>query len=180
MVFLQNTTDKKQKMPEFVFSQVVKEIRLIINTEELFFNSLHEEMIASVYNSQNRSIKQIVGHLIDSASNNLHRIVHLQYNECPLIFPNYATNGNNDKWIDIQNYQEEDWHALVQLWKYSNLHIIHVIKHINTNTVNNKWIASLGKEISLKDMVMDYPGHLKLHIGEIHELYNKYIADTEV
>ena len=26
----------------------------------------------------------------------------------PLSFPNYATFGNNDRWIAIQNYQNED------------------------------------------------------------------------
>ena len=48
-------------------------------------------------NSQDRTIKQILGHLVDSASNNMHRIVHFQYHDSPLHFPNYATNGNKDR-----------------------------------------------------------------------------------
>jgi hypothetical protein len=158
-------------MPEPFFSQTIKEIREIIEREEFYLNSLDEEFIISKLNSQKRSIKQIVGHLIDSASNNLHRIVHLHYNEIPLVFPNYATNGNNDRWIAIQNYQEEDWYILIQLWKYSNLHIIHVMEQVDVDKINNKWIASQGKEVSLKDMILDYPRHLKLHIREIHDLY---------
>ena len=108
--------------------------------------------------------------MIDSASNNIHRIVHLQYGESPLIFPNYATNGNNDRWIAIQNYQEEDWNLLVQLWKYSNLHVAHIIKNIDSERLDHKWIASPGKEISLREMITDYPRHLKLHLDEIQEL----------
>jgi len=54
--------------------------------------------------SQYRNIKQILGHKIDSASNNTHRIVYLQYRESPCDYPNYATKGNNDKWIAIQDY----------------------------------------------------------------------------
>jgi len=158
-------------MPASVFSQEINEIRQIVETEETFLNTLSNDVITSGFNSQNRSIKQIVGHMIDSTSNNLHRIVHLQYNETPLVYPNYATNGNNDRWIAIQYYQDEDWHTLVQLWKYSNLHIIHVIQHINPDKIDNKWIASPGVEVSLKDMVNDYPRHLKLHIHEIYELY---------
>ena len=65
--------------------------------------ALTEEVITTRRNSQNRSIKQIVGHKIDSASNNTHRIVHMQYQPSPLQFPNYASNGNNDRWIAIQN-----------------------------------------------------------------------------
>ncbi len=159
-------------MSELFFLHVTKEIREIIEIEEAYLNSLDKDSISNKFNCQNRSIKQIVGHMIDSATNNLHRIVHLQYNETPLIFPNYSTNGNNDRWIAIQNFQEENWHLLVQLWKYSNLHIIHVIEHVNLNKMDNKWIASPTEEVSLKDMILDYPRHLKLHINEIHELYN--------
>lgn len=152
-------------------SQVADEIREIIAAEEVYLSSLDRDTVSTKFNVQNRSIKQIVGHLIDSASNNLHRIVHLQYNETPLVFPNYASNGNNDRWIATQNYQEEDWNLLVQLLKYSNLHIAYVIEQIATKKMDNKWIASPGNEVSLKEMIMDYPRHLKLHIGEIKDLH---------
>lgn len=155
-----------------MFSQVVEEIRKIVEVEEQFLLSLDKESIVSKFNSQNRSIKQIVGHMIDSASNNFHRIVHLQYNSNPLIFPNYSINGNNDRWIAIQNYQEEDWIVLIQLWKYSHLHLTHVIEYINPNKIDNIWLASSEEEVSLKDMVLDYSRHLNLHIREVHELYN--------
>ncbi len=69
--------------------------------------------------------------MVDSASNNTHRIVHLQYQESPLQFPNYATNGNNDRWIAIQDYQNENWGELIHLWKCTNLHIAHVIKNVD-------------------------------------------------
>lgn len=159
-------------MSEFIFTQVVEEIRKIVEVEEQFFLSLDKESIVSKFNCQNRSIKQIVGHMIDSATNNLHRIVHLQYNASPLIFPNYSTYGNNDRWIAIQSYQDEDWAVLIQLWKYSHIHLMHVIEHINPDKINNIWLASSEEEVSLKDMVLDYPRHLKLHIKEVHQLYN--------
>ncbi len=155
-----------------IFFAITKVIRETIETEEAFLISLRNEAVTSKFNGQNRSIKQIVGHMIDSASNNTHRIVHLQYNASPLTFPNYATNGNNDRWIAIQNYQDEDWNVLVQLWKYSHLHIIHVIAQVDPAKADSKWIAGPEEEVSLKDMITDYPRHLKLHIDEIHELYN--------
>ena len=43
------------------------------------FSALSENDVTAHRNSQNRNIKQIVGHMVDSASNNTHRIVHLQY-----------------------------------------------------------------------------------------------------
>ena len=107
-----------------------EELLRLVSEWELRLLSLPEEVIGNRRNIQNRTIKQIVGHMVDSASNNTHRIIHLQYNSSPLIYPDYANLGNNDRWIAIQNYQNENWENLVQLWKYSNLHIAHVIDEV--------------------------------------------------
>ncbi|HEX7583605.1 MAG TPA: hypothetical protein VF373_02860 [Prolixibacteraceae bacterium] len=135
--------------------------------------ALSEEIISNRKNSQDRSIRQILGHLFDSASNNTHRIVHLQYRENPLSFPNYATKGNNDRWIAIQDYQHEDWHNLVQLWKYSNLHLIHVIRNVDESKLENQWISSETKLVSLRENIEYYPQHFELHLKEMEELINK-------
>ena len=113
------------------FNTIANEIVNLINIWEPKLQVLDESAISERRNSQNRSIRQIVGHMIDSASNNTHRIIHLQNLVGPVVYPNYASDGNNDRWIAIQNFQEEDWSILVQLWKYSNLHIAHVIKNLN-------------------------------------------------
>jgi hypothetical protein len=152
------------------FEQVSHEVLTLINEWEPKLSALPGDVITERRNSQNRTIKQVLGHLIDSASNNIHRIVHLQYRESPLDFPNYATNGNNDRWIAIQHYQEEDWHDLVQLWKYTNLHLTHVITRIDPLKLNNVWIASAGNTISLKEMVLAYAKHFRLHLDEISDL----------
>jgi hypothetical protein len=152
------------------FEPIVKGLLSHINEWEPRLTGLSNEVVTKRKNVQNRSIKQILGHMIDSASNNLHRVVHLQNLESPLIFPNYASNGNNDKWIAIQDYQNEDWNILIQLWKYSNLHYIHVMEGIKQEKLNNEWIAGPEKNISLKAMVMDYLRHFELHLNEIKTL----------
>ena len=160
--------DKKEKMTEF--EKLAKEITRLISEWENKLMSLPEDVITHRRNSQNRTIKQIVGHLIDSASNNMHRTVHLQYRETPLEFPNYATFGNNDRWIAIQNYQEENWASLVQLWKFSFLHFAHVIQQINPEKLGNVWLGGEDEKVTLKEMVEYFLPHLSLHLGEIEEL----------
>lgn len=152
------------------FEQAGNELLSLIKEWEPKLLSLPENIIAKRHNSQNRTIKQIVGHLVDSASNNTHRVVHLQYQESPLIFPDYANLGNNDKWIAIQNYQDENWHSLVQLWKYSTMHFVHVIRNVQTEKLANVWISALDQKITLKAMILDYPRHFKLHLDEINAL----------
>jgi hypothetical protein len=155
------------------FKSITQELLNLIKEWEPKLLALPEEVITERRNSQNRTIKQIVGHMVDSASNNTHRIIHLQYQQSPLIFPDYANLGNNDRWIAIQNYQDEEWKNLVQLWKYTNIHIVHVIQNINTEKLDNVWISALNEKISLKAMVVDFPRHFKLHCDEINELINK-------
>ncbi len=155
------------------FEPICEELLRLVAQWEPKLAALPEAVIAEVRNSQNRTIKQIVGHMVDSASNNTHRTIHLQYQKSPLIFPDYANLGNNDRWIALQNYQEEDWNNLVQLWKYSNMHFVHVIRNIDINKLENEWISALNKRISLKAMVVDFLRHFKLHCDEINELINK-------
>lgn len=145
----------------------------LIDVWEPKLSGLPDDVISNRKNIQYRTIRQIVGHMIDSASNNTHRIIHLQYQASPLIFPDYANLGNNDRWIAIQDYQNENWTDLVQLWKYANKHIVHVIRRVNTDKLYNEWITALGEKVSLQSMIMDYLRHFELHLGEIDELINK-------
>jgi len=155
------------------FNKISKEITDLINEWEPVLANLPEEVFTNRKNSQNRTIKQIVGHLADSASNNTHRIVHLQYQPTPFTFPNYASMGNNDRWIAIQNYQNEKWELLIQFWKYSMLHICHVIENVNPDKLDHEWIAGPGRNFTLAALITDFIRHLKLHLSEIDELINK-------
>jgi hypothetical protein len=92
--------------------------------------------------------------------------------DTPLIFPNYATYGNNDRWIAIQDYQNEAWMNLMQLWKYSLIHLSHVIGNVDTTRLSNQWIAGPGQTATLEEMINDFTKHLKLHLSEINDLIN--------
>ena len=63
--------------------RITNELRRLLSAWEPVLAGLPEDVITQRRNSQNRSVKQILGHLIDSASNNNHRIVHLQYQLTP-------------------------------------------------------------------------------------------------
>jgi hypothetical protein len=153
-------------------SEITSEITALIKEWHPRLTSLNEEIIILRRNSQNRTVKQILGHTIDSTSNNVHRIVHLQNQSSPLIFPNYATFGNNDRWISIQNYQHEDWNNLIELWKYSLLHLCHVITNVDETRLNHEWIAGPGENVTLEAMINDFTRHLRLHLSEINDLIN--------
>lgn len=153
--------------------QAASVIRSLVANWQPRLSAIEEKIQNDRVNRQNRTIRQILGHLIDSASNNLHRTVHLQYQPSPLQFPDYANLGANDTWIALQNYREEDWSLLVQLWQYSNLHLVHVLGAILPDKLDKVWISALGERITLRAMIVDYPRHLQLHLDEIEELFGQ-------
>jgi len=63
------------------FNSICQELSILINEWEDKLTQLPTEVITERRNIQDRTIKQIVGHMVDSASNNTHRIIHLQYQE---------------------------------------------------------------------------------------------------
>lgn len=155
------------------FEPVTEGVLHLIDEWEPKLSGQDQDVISQRRNSQNRTIKQIVGHMIDSASNNIHRIVHMQYQPSPLRFPNYATEGNNDRWIAIQNFQDENWGNMINIWKYLNIHFVHVVKNVDPSKLDCQWHYSEERLISLRDGIIDYLKHFKLHLSEIEELMNK-------
>lgn len=126
--------------------------------------NIPDEVLINKRNWQNRTIKQVLGHLVDSASNNHHRMVRLQYNNI-LVFPDFRQ--HNDLWIALQDYQNEDWNDLIQLWKYYNRHIVHIIRSVDLNKIENYWYDFEGTKITLEQIIEGYLWHLELHLKEI-------------
>ena len=69
------------------------------------------------------SAKQIIGHLIDSASNNHQRFVRAQFTD-DLVSSGYQ----QEQWVTVQDYASADWRSLVSLWREFNLHIARIIE----------------------------------------------------
>ena len=158
---------------------IIDEINEVMNREIPFLLSLSDEQVSIKRNKQNRTVKMLVGHLIDSASNNHQRIVRLQYaSRCGhsmpntemgmLVFPDYTQ--DNDLWIQLQDYQHEDWQQLVMLLKLYNQHICHVIRSVDKTKLNNYWVDYEGCRVTLDAMICGYINHLNLHFEQIHEL----------
>jgi DinB family protein len=67
--------------------------------------------------------KEVVGHLIDSVSNNHQRFVRGQLS-VGQDFPRYDQEG----WLQVQDYQAARWADLIDLWRAYNAHLLHVVE----------------------------------------------------
>ena len=119
------------------------------------------------------SAKEIVGHLIDSATNNHQRFVRAQFKE-DLVFDGYA----QEEWVRAQRYADEPWPLLVNLWRFYNLHLAHVCRHApeherlrerREHNLHEIGFAPVSPDepATLEHLMRDYVEHLKSHLRQI-------------
>jgi hypothetical protein len=107
------------------------------------------------------SKKEIIGHLIDSAANNHQRFVRLQQND-GLYMPQY----DQDDWVKIQHYNERSWKDLITLWQAYNTHLLHVMRHVKSSSLENTAIFPDAGTFTLKFIMLDYVVHLEHHLRQ--------------
>ena len=117
--------------------------------------------------------REVIGHLIDSASNNHQRFVRAQFKD-DLLFDGYE----QDAWVSLQRYSEAPWSELIDLWRYFNLHIAHIMqvaskderlrKRARHNLDQLAWKPIPREEPATLDYFMsDYVEHLEHHLAQI-------------
>jgi hypothetical protein len=110
------------------------------------------------------SIKEIVGHLIDSSANNHQRFVRLQLVK-QLSFPDYGQ--DNIRWVRIQNYQDRKWEELLGLWRHYNNQLADIIRSVDPSCLSHVWQLDTENTVTLFDLMTDYLRHLEVHLHQI-------------
>ena len=108
------------------------------------------------------SRKQVIGHLIDSASNNHQRFVRAILAEA-LEFPGYDQAGN----VRVQAVQEVGWPLLVSLWASYNRYLAHVIAQIPEDRSGIICRIGKGEPVTLGFLATDYLAHMLHHLRQI-------------
>jgi hypothetical protein len=119
------------------------------------------------------SPREVIGHLVDSASNNHRRFVMGQVQE-DLRFPGYDQNV----WVSVQRYREAPWANLVTLWTSFNRHLAFIIEStpddvlLRPRAVHN--LPEIGWQLpadsepaTLAHIVRDYIAHVRHHLAQI-------------
>ena len=104
--------------------------------------------------------KEVIGHLVDSATNNLARIVRVQIAAEHL--PGYAQGA----WVQIQHYREREWAEVLALWFALNEHIVWTIRHIPPPALANQATVA-GKPLTLGFLIEDYIAHMQHHLRNL-------------
>jgi len=109
------------------------------------------------------SRKEELGHIIDSAHNNLRRLVVSQYENQPGIV--YDQNF----WVKAFNYHHQPAQQLVMLWKLLNIQFVEVLKTMPEKDF--QLLCNTGKDKaelhSLQWLAEDYVRHLLHHLHHL-------------
>jgi len=147
-----------------------KEYRSLI--DDFFTLMQKHQKISSIRIDETKwTLKEMIGHLIDSASNNHQRFIRLQ-NEKEIVFPYY----DPEEWKNISKVNSVDCSQLISFWKYYNDFIIHIIENINPANLENVWKTSEGNK-SLGFLLSDYFSHMKIHYDMFEERVSEIISN---
>ncbi len=108
------------------------------------------------------SKKEVLGHLIDSASNNHQRFVRGQV-ASGQTFPDY----DQEQWVRLQGYQSARWSDLIDLWHSYNTHILHVVEGMSEEGQRATCRVGDGAETTLAGVFTDYVDHLEHHLRKM-------------
>jgi DinB superfamily len=104
------------------------------------------------------SAKQVIGHLIDSAVNNLGRIIRLQI-EAGQSLPGYEQMA----WVSLQHYAEREWAQVLALWFALNEQVAWTIAHVEQTRLANRGVVA-GEPLTLGFLIEDYVAHMEHHL----------------
>jgi hypothetical protein len=110
------------------------------------------------------SIKEILGHLVDSAVNNHHRFIRAQQTDA-LTFPDYE----QDSWVSLQAYNESPWDELVELWRRYNRHLAQVMRRVPAEQMDKRCNIGSSEPATLGFLITDYLDHMNHHLRQIEE-----------
>ncbi|WP_081170941.1 DinB family protein [Niastella populi] len=109
------------------------------------------------------SKQEILGHLIDSAINNLKRFTDTQYFPQPYTVIRY----NQDELVAINRYQQLPLAHLLQLWSVLNRQVVNVMRTFPADKLSYTVIIPSGEPKTLEWLAIDYVVHLEHHLKQI-------------
>jgi hypothetical protein len=134
-----------------------------IKTIPAELQQVSKEKLSSPYAPGKWTRQQVLGHLIDSAINNLKRFTESQFLPQPYTVIRYQ----QDNLVTINHYHDLPLTHLVGLWAALNRQIAHVVAQIPTEKLFYTIIIPSGEAKTLEWLIIDYVEHMEHHLVQI-------------
>jgi hypothetical protein len=145
-------------------NEKIEEFDLLLNRLAVLYstNSIKDFEVKPAENKWSK--KEILGHLIDSAINNIQRFTEIQYFEKPYQIRQY----NPDELVKANDYKNKNNQELYDLWINLNKHISHITKNQTPETLQYQLILPNGELSDLNFLINDYFDHFYYHVNQIN------------
>jgi len=139
--------------------QTILGLRKLLNEVPDQFKELTKAQIEHKPDPFRWSKKEIIGHLCDSCTNNLQRIIRVQYEDKPAVI------YNQDQWVKIQKYQNMSGHEILALWKNLHQQFVRVLEGFPESRLES--IIDVGQEVTAHFLITDYLDHQHHHLKHV-------------
>jgi hypothetical protein len=140
---------------------VARELEHVLVASEPDLTTITETLASEPRAAGKWSRKEIIGHLIDSASNNHQRFVR-GAQQRGLHLPGY-----DQEWcVTMQRPNEISWTLLLSLWSSYNRYLAHVIASLPADAASHAIRIGDGAPVDLLWVATDYVEHLKHHVNQ--------------
>jgi len=144
------------------FADVARELERVLVASETDLTSISETVAGDPRSAGKWSRKEIIGHLIDSASNNHQRFVRGAQQ------PDLHLPGYDQNWcVTVQRPNEISWTLLLSLWSSYNRYLAHVIASLPTDSASHLIRIGDSAPVDLLWVASDYVEHFKHHVNQI-------------
>jgi hypothetical protein len=106
--------------------------------------------------------KQIVGHLLDSATNNRQRFVRAA-TEGSFAGPNYE----QQNWVAAHGYASQSWAALLRWWEVEHEILAAVVERIPEERLEAICAVGTDAPVTLRFLIEDYLSHQHWHLSQL-------------
>lgn len=141
-------------------NQALEKLHYIVEKVPKLLSQISEEKISEKPSPNKWSKKEIIGHLIDSATNNHHRFIRGQFEDIPDI------RYDQDEWNKYSFYQQMDSKQIILFWTIYNKQLIEIIKRIKIDNLKKK-IKVGDNLLTIEFLFNDYVEHMEHHLKQI-------------
>ena len=138
------------------------ELAGLVDTTEASLKKINEADSGVPLRPGGWSRKQLIGHLIDSASNNHQRFVRATL-QGSLEFPGYDQEGS----VRAEGVQQMPWGNLIALWASYNRYLAHVLGNLPESALQSPCRIGSGAPVTLQFLAEDYLVHLIHHLQQM-------------
>lgn len=140
---------------------VIKRLTYLCETIPPLLASIDEPLFSMKPDINKWSKKEIIGHLIDSATNNHQRFIRAQFELSPLI------SYDQNKWNQFNFYQHIDGKQIILFWTAYNKQLIELFKQIPEESLKLECKTATENSLTIDFLINDYLEHLEYHLRQV-------------